>query len=55
MNVYWFRRARYPVTVHLAEAVRFEWTSIVGIQVGRWFIGAIQGSYAPAPSPQEGR
>lgn len=43
---YWFRLLRLPVTVHLHTDHRFEWTRIYGLQVGSWFVGAIQGTEA---------
>jgi hypothetical protein len=50
VTVYNFRFSALPVTVHLVADRRFIWTRIVGVQVGGWFIGAIQGRTASAQS-----
>jgi hypothetical protein len=50
MNWYWLRSKKggWPVTFHITEDVRFSWTRIHGVQIGRWFIGAIQARKEPS-------
>lgn len=40
-----FKRMPLPVTVHLTDRDHcFGWRWIVGLQIGAWFIGVINGS-----------
>jgi hypothetical protein len=43
MRLYWHRYTALPVTLNLRRVHQFHWTQIRGIQIGSWFIGAIQG------------
>ncbi len=55
MRWYWLTFRALPVTVHLDPDRLFRWQRICGVQIGRWFFGAIRGTAAaldpPAPPP----
>lgn len=57
---YWFRFGGegFPVTMPaMSRTKHFRWRGLYGVQIGRWFIGAINGDpgteHAPAPLPGE--
>jgi len=53
---YWFWRLRgFEVTAHFPRRDRrFAWGHIVGVQVGKWFIGAISGTEVQSPAAGRG-
>lgn len=38
---YWFKRG-FRVTFHLVRDHDVTWTSVVGVQIGPWFVGAVR-------------
>lgn len=47
VEFYWTRRGKVPVKI---GPIRFVWTQIIGVQVGRWWLGAIRGYSVPQGS-----
>lgn len=52
MTWYGFRRLRLPLTFHLKTRDRRAlWTHVIGVGIGRWFIGVICGDWTAEEKP----